>query len=80
MRLLIIFLIELTVVISSCNSDCENSNPVCNQTAPNDEDCQAYFQRWFYEKKSNSCKQIGYSACNLYGFETKQECEICKCN
>ncbi|MBX2947455.1 MAG: hypothetical protein KF725_16625 [Cyclobacteriaceae bacterium] len=68
------------VVTGSCSRDCENANSLCKEAPPNDEECGAYFQRWFYDKKRDSCKQIGYSGCNHYGFATKQECETCTCD
>jgi len=64
---------------TSCKKDCDNTIPICSETAPTNELCTAYFTRWFYDKKSNSCKEIGYSGCSQKGFSTKQECEECKC-
>ncbi|GEM_PF-540823 len=55
-------------------------DPACFDTPPTDELCQAVFNRWFYNSETNECEQIGYSGCEQYGFETKQECEDCGCN
>ena len=76
-NLLIIALIAVLTI--SCKKDCENTNPICSETVPTNELCQAYFTRWFYDKNSNSCKEVGYSGCSQKGFATKQECEECKC-
>lgn len=68
-------------VVNSCDkgNECENVNPVCSETPATDEICAAYFTRWFYNEETNSCEQIGYSGCEAYGFETKEECENCGC-
>ena len=42
--------------------------------------CQAYWESWFYNESSNNCEFKGYSGCEAAGFETKEECEACKCN
>lgn len=78
MRQLII-LVGLITMTVACSGDCENPNSICKESPPNDEECAAYFERWFFDKKKDSCKKIGYSGCNQYGFATKQECETCKC-
>jgi hypothetical protein len=67
---------------SSCKkdiSDCTPVNPVCAEIAPTNELCAAFFTRWFYDKSTNSCKEISYSGCSQKGFATKAECEACKC-
>jgi len=43
------------------------------------EDCDAYFMRWFYDDAANTCSEIGYSGCEQYGFATQAECEACVC-
>ncbi|WP_207494083.1 BPTI/Kunitz-type proteinase inhibitor domain-containing protein [Aridibaculum aurantiacum] len=58
---------------------CEPSDPVCADVVPTTELCAAHFTRWFYDKATNSCKQVGYSGCSAKGFATKAECETCKC-
>jgi hypothetical protein len=61
-------------------NDCiEIDSTVCRQTPPTEELCLAAFERWFFDKNSSSCKKIGYSGCSQKGFETKEECESCKC-
>lgn len=73
----------LTLLLSalgSCKSPCEPENPVCYETPPENELCQAAFNRWFFDAESNSCEQIGYSGCSARGFATKEDCEACKCN
>lgn len=63
----------------SCNT-CPEPQGVCAVKVPQNEQCMAYFQRWFFNPATNSCTQIGYSGCSTKGFETKQACEACKCN
>jgi len=58
--------------------DC-NPMEVCNETPPTNEICAAYFSMWFYDQSTSACKQIGYSGCSKKGFNTKDECESCKC-
>jgi hypothetical protein len=68
------------VFLISCSKDCDPSNSsICSETAPTNEMCQAYFQRWFYNPKSNQCEQISYSGCSQRGFATENECNECVC-
>lgn len=83
MRLLILpfltFIILLTT--SSCKEICGYENiPKCNESLPKNEYCDAYFEKWFYNKENNSCSLIQYSGCNEYGFATQSECETCLCS
>lgn len=73
-----LFALLLLVGLNSCKKRCEERNAICNDTPPTDEACQAVFQRWFYNKASNTCEQITYSGCSQKGFATQQECESCK--
>jgi hypothetical protein len=75
---LTVFLTVMAVIIS-CTKDCEPKIATCNETPPTDELCQAYFERWFYNKDKNKCEKIRYSGCSQKGFETEIECEECKC-
>jgi hypothetical protein len=81
LRLLFIVMTALSMV--SCNdgyrSDCIETDPVCRETPPTKELCLAAFERWFYDKNSSSCRKVAYSGCSQKGFETKAECESCKC-
>jgi len=64
----------------SCTKDCKQAtNSLCNISAPTDGVCQAYFESWFYNKSMNTCEKVGYSGCSAKGFETKKDCEQCKC-
>ncbi len=63
-----------------CKKNCEVTNPVCKETPPTNELCQAAFNRWFYDATTNACQQIAYSGCSARGFATQAECEACKCN
>ena len=80
MRKTFVLWLSLALMAISCDRYCETTDVICKQTPPNDELCLAYFERWFFDKKSNACKQISYSGCSSYGFATMQECEGCKCN
>jgi len=73
------FLILLFATVS-CTKKCEPVNVVCTEVVPVNEACQAYFERWFFDAKKNSCSLVQYSGCNQRGFATKNECENCKCN
>ena len=60
---------------AACNR--EDKDPRCDERPPEDELCQAYFERWFYNAENGECEQIGYSGCNEAGFATQQACEDC---
>lgn len=77
--LILSILLVFTLGLISCSKDCEPKFATCSESPPTDEACQAYFNRWFYNKDKNNCEQIGYSGCSQKGFATKQECEECKC-
>lgn len=72
-------LFALALCLTNCGKCPEVANPTCNETAPTDGICQAYFTTWFYNKDKNKCEQIGYSGCSASGFATEQECEECQC-
>ncbi len=78
MKIIKLSFLILVVGLASCSKGVQN--PKCNETPPTDELCQAMFTCWFYDSKSNSCKEISYGGCSLKGFETKAECEECKCH
>ena len=80
MRILPILL--LAFVIGSCSKkhNTQQQPAACNDKPPTDELCTAVFQRWFYNSNTNTCELIGYSGCNLHGFATQSECEVCDCN
>ncbi len=67
---------------TSCKKDCDIAelNPACEETVPTNELCQAAFKTWFYNSETETCSEIGYSGCSQKGFETKEDCEACKCN
>ena len=76
------FLFLQVFFLLSCSKNettCEPTNVTCNETVPTNELCQAYFTRWFFDKNTNSCSQKSYSGCSQKGFETKVDCENCKC-
>ena len=77
--IILFFTILFLFTIQSCKKECEINNPVCLETPPTDEVCQAYFERWFYNKGSDKCEMIGYSGCSQKGFESQGECENCGC-
>ena len=81
MKYLIIISIAFSLFFVSCDEECHVDNPpiTCSDIPPNDENCRAYFERWFYNESTNTCEQIGYSGCNQVGFETELECQSCVC-
>ena len=81
MKKALIFLSLFLVTFISCKEDvCEFNDPVCEEVAPIDEECLAYFERWFYDSSTSACEKIAYSGCGQYGFSTKEDCELCECN
>ena len=74
------FLIAFSTVITSCTKNCKSQIATCDEVPPTNELCEAYFKRWFYYKNSKDCIQIDYSGCSEKGFETKEECDKCKCD
>jgi hypothetical protein len=81
MKKVIIFLSFFLFTLVSCKDDnCENDDPICSETPPTDEECLAFFERWFYDSSTSTCEKIGYSGCDAYGFATKIECETCECD
>jgi hypothetical protein len=72
-------LLAAMLSLNSCEKSCITANEICLEAPPTDELCQAYFVRWFYEKDSDRCRQIGYSGCTQRGFSNKEECDVCRC-
>lgn len=72
-------LLTLMFGLTNCSKSCESEIAACSETEPTDELCEAYFQRWFYDKEENKCEKIGYSGCSQKGFATEEECEACDC-
>ena len=76
-----ILLCLFTLFGSSCSKDeCEPKTATCEEVAPKDEACLAYYERWFFNSKHNRCEKVGYSGCSAKGFATETECNACKCN
>ena len=69
-------------LFTACKDDCDLAeiNPACEDTISTDEICQAFFARWFYNSETESCAEFQYSGCSQKGFQTKEDCEACKCN
>ena len=82
MKKIIIFLSFFLFTMTACDKDCVSTeNSTCSESAPSqDITCLAYFESWFFDASTSSCTKIGYSGCDASGFETKEECEVCKCN
>jgi hypothetical protein len=82
MKKILIFLSFFLFTLISCKKDevCLKNNTICEEIPAIDELCAAFFERWFYDSSSSNCEKIGYSGCEQYGFETKQECEECDCS
>ena len=63
-KIFIIPTILFIAALFSCEADeknCENLNPGCYETPPAEEACAAAFQRWFFDKNINSCKNFYHS-------------------
>lgn len=58
--------------------DCQEPTGACADTPPTGEACAAYFVRWFYNTKTGTCHEVGYSGCNQKGFATESECLSCQ--
>lgn len=42
--------------------------------------CKAAFPRYYFDSKEKACKQFTWGGCNgVVPFQTKEECEACKC-
>ena len=81
MKKVLIFLSLFLFTFISCkNNDCVSDDPICSETAPTNEVCAAFFERWFYDNSTSTCEKIAYSGCEEYGFSAKEECESCECN
>ncbi len=74
-----ILLTILVGFLSSCSDDCKDLPTACEDVVPVEE-CLAVFSGWFYDAKTKSCEEIGYSGCDQYGFATEVECLACDCN
>jgi hypothetical protein len=74
-------IIALAIVAFSCDKTCKtaSTDARCKETAPTNEMCQAYFQRWFFNAAENECELKAYSGCSEKGFATRGECETCGC-
>ena len=76
----IFLFLTLSIALLSCKKECPHETmPVCSEVPPTNEVCQAYFERWFFDKESNECSKISYSGCSQKGFETLEDCEECAC-
>lgn len=83
MKYLTLLCFIFTLSFVACDEgECHVDNPpaACADVPITDENCLAYFERWFYNQGTNTCSKIGYSACNQVGFETEAECLSCVCN
>ena len=75
MKKLLLYFGFSALLLVACDKTVENSR--CLERPPENELCLAYFERWFYDKESQSCEKVAYSGCSEKGFETKAECEDC---
>ncbi len=67
------------VMLLQCPSLEGDVESPCNDIPPTDEECDAAFSRWFYVRAQNACALLEYSGCELYGFESQEECDACLC-
>lgn len=70
----------LLLILSSCGGKCDDLPTACFDEVPENELCDAYFERWFYNDATGTCEKIGYSGCEPYGFSSEGECRACQCN
>lgn len=81
MKITKVLLFAMLLILTSCEEECPaTNNPACEEIAPTNEVCAAYFSRWFYDESTKSCEEISYSGCSEKGFGTKEACETCLCN
>jgi len=76
----LLYICLITCSLFACGDSCEDIPTACSDVVPADEECTAFFNRWFFDAKSNTCTEVGYSGCEQYGFETEEECLSCKCD
>lgn len=79
-------LVLLTIILLTlpgCLRPCIGTDPKCQESllerSPDEVTCLAYFESWIFDKQKNECVKVNYSGCSPIGFETKEECEKCKC-
>ena len=86
MKHLTLLLIVSVAFLSSCKEKpCVDKKPcsddkTCYEKPASTEPCEAAFERWFYDSKTNECYKKAYSGCEIYGFASEEECEKCECN
>lgn len=68
------------IVLVSCNGKCDDVPTPCFDIVPENEPCDAYFERWFYNESKGTCEKVGYSGCEPYGFSSEGECRACQCD
>ena len=79
----VIICLFVCALLLSCN-DCpgEDRPEACHDKesdVPNGS-CEPLWTTWFYKADSKSCVKKTYSGCDKKGFDTKEECEACKCS
>ena len=75
------FILCLFFLSFSCGKKCNTGNDSrCSEQPATGMTCQAYFESWIYNADKKKCEWKGYSGCNAVGFQTKEECEKCKCD
>ena len=79
----LVAILFFSTLLFSCN-DCpgEDRPEACKDRTSDVPigNCEPLWKSWFYDNKTNSCKEFTYSGCETRGFETKEECEACKCD
>lgn len=59
---------------------CQVNEITCLDIPPENELCDAYFERWFFNTETGTCSLKAYSGCSQKGFETEEACLACACN
>lgn len=70
----------IILFLSSCGGKCDDLPTACFDIVPENESCDAFYERWFYNKAIGRCEKIVYTGCEPYGFSSEGECLACQCN
>jgi len=69
----------LGLLISCTKPDCSDDLPACS-LEPESGPCEALIPKYYYDKKSKSCKEFDWGGCGgVVPFDSKEDCEACLC-